>query len=260
MKFFDSHAHLDTEGFPEGVDDVIRRARSAGVEWIVTIGSSRNIDLMEEAIRVARTHDNVWAAIGIHPHEADGVDDSTWERFVQLLDEPRVMAVGECGLDYHYMHSAKDAQLSVFRAQVRLAYEKGLPLVLHCREAHRDCMAILREGPLNDLPGIIHCFSGTREEMDDYLSLGFYVSIPGIITFKKADALREAVKQLPIDRMLIETDSPYLAPVPFRGKQNEPAMVVHTAKAIAVILGCSVDKVAAASAENAHRVYGIRNE
>lgn len=260
MKLFDSHAHLDHEGFPEGADEVISRAQAAGVAWIVTIGSSQKTSVMQEAIAIANAHSNVWAAIGIHPHEAEHVDGSTWERLAQLLDAPRVMAVGECGLDYHYMHSPREDQVAVFRAQVRLAHEKGLPLVLHCRKAHEDCMTVLHAGPLNDPPGIIHCFSGTKKEMNDFLDMGFYVSIPGIVTFKRADELREAVKALPMDRMLIETDSPFLAPIPFRGKRNEPAMVVYTARAIAQIRGCGVDDVAAATVANTRRIYRLPDE
>jgi len=260
MKLFDSHAHLDHEGFPEGPDKVIARAVAAGVAWITTIGSSRDVSLMEEAVFIARAHKNVWAAVGIHPHEADGVENSTWERLGVLLDEPVVMAVGECGLDYHYMHSPREAQIDVFRAQIRLAREKGLPLVLHCRKAHEDCINLLREETLNTVPGIIHCFSDTKKEMDDYLGMGFYVSIPGIVTFKKAGDLREAIKTLPLNRLLLETDSPYLAPVPFRGKRNEPAMVVHTAGAVAELLGISLEELAITTVENTRRVYGIRDE
>jgi TatD DNase family protein len=259
MRFFDSHAHLDHEGFPEGVDDLLARARTAGVAWVTTIGSSANVDLMREAVRIARDNEGVFAAVGIHPHEAAQADTESFDGLLHLIDAGGVVAVGECGLDFHYMHSPKPAQFDVFRRQIRIAHDFGLPLVIHCRDAHEECVRVLSEGPLNEMPGVIHCFSGTRTQMQDYLELGFYISIPGIVTFKKAADLREAVNALPMDRILIETDSPYLAPVPFRGKRNEPAYVVHTARAIAEIKGVGLDLVASVTADNAKRLYGIED-
>ncbi len=258
MKLFDSHAHLDQEGFPEGIDDVLQRAHSAGVQWITTIGSSHDTRVMRHAIDVAQAHDFIWAAIGVHPHEAKDATSDTFGELKALLGSQRVVALGECGLDFHYMSSPRDDQVAVFQAQVRLAFDTGLPLVLHCRDAHQDCLDVLRQGPLNDPPGIVHCFSGTKEQMQDYLEMGFYISIPGIVTFKNAAPLQEAVRVLPMDRMLIETDSPYLSPVPFRGKRNEPARVVYTAQAIAGIKGCSLQDVADVTVENTKRIYRIQ--
>ena len=260
MKLFDSHAHLDHEGFPNEVEDVITRAKQAGVAWITTIGSSGDVSLMKEAVAVAEGHENVFAAVGIHPHEAKDAVADTFEQLGNLLDIPKVVALGECGLDYHYMHSPRQDQLRVFQQQIEMAYQKRMPLVLHCRKAHDDCIRMLQTGPLNTTPGIVHCFDGTKQQMVEYLDLGFYVSIPGIVTFKKADYLREAVKDLPMDRMLIETDSPYLAPKPFRGKRNEPSYVVYTAMEIARIKGCDVETVAMETAKNAKQVYGIKDE
>ena len=257
---FDSHAHLSTEFFGKEVDAVIARAVDAGVSGIVTVGSGADPAVMTEAVGLARRDPHVWAAIGVHPHEADRAGESVFRSLRELLSEPRVVALGEVGLDFHYDLSARDRQREVFERQVAMAAEVGKPLVIHCREAHAEVLKILAGARLPERPGVIHCFTGDLETARKYIALGFFVSIPGVVTFRNAGALREAVERLPAERLLAETDSPYLAPVPVRGRRNEPAFLRHTIEAIARLKRLSALDIARITEVNARRLFGIETE
>jgi TatD DNase family protein len=239
VRFFDSHCHID-ERLPGGIDGSIDAARAAGVEQMVTVGC--DLASSTTAIEVATAHDGVWATVGLHPHDAtNGLDG-----LEALLAEPKVVAVGECGLDYHYGHSPRDVQRNIFAAQIQLAHQHRLPLVIHTRAAWDDTFDVLRaEG----LPArtIFHCFSGGPEEARKCLDLGAFLSFSGIVTFPSAQDLREAARVCPTDRLLIETDSPYLAPVPHRGKKNTPALVSVVAGSLADTLGRDIGDLAETS-------------
>lgn len=257
-RFFDSHAHLSREFFGEEVEATIARAREAGVSGIVTVGSGSDPGVMAEAVEVARRHeDMVWAAVGVHPHDADRADATTFGALERWLGEGRVVAVGEAGLDYHYRLSSREGQLKVFRRQVEIAREVGKPLVVHCREADADVLAVLAEARLGERAGVIHCFTGDLETARRYVALGFSVSVPGVVTFRNAGGLVEAARGVPVERLLVETDSPFLAPVPVRGRRNEPAFVRHTVEAVARIRGLSVEDIARITEVNARRLFGI---
>lgn len=257
MRIFDSHAHIDHVFFGDGVEGVIARAMSAGVERIVSVGSSADVSLMDEAVGLANTHDGVYAAVGVHPHSADQTDSAVLGHLRQLATQPKVVAIGEAGLDFHYDFSARESQRDVFVAQIELAVDVNKPLVIHCREAHAEMLQILQERRLPTRPGVIHCFTGDEELAGRYLDLGFYLSIPGVVTFKNAGDLIGAIKMIPIERLLVETDSPYLAPVPFRGRPNEPAYVVRVVEAIAQILDVPVAHVAETTFDNACRLFDV---
>jgi TatD DNase family protein len=244
--WIDNHCHLD----PASAREVVAAAVDAGVVAFVDVGT--DLARSEQAVATAAAHERVWATVGVHPHDArDGVDG-----LAALLDHPKVVAVGEAGLDYHYDHSPRDVQRDVFAAQVALANDRGLPLVIHTREAWDDTFAILdREG----VPArtVFHCFTGGPDEAAAALERGAFVSISGIVTFTTADDLRAAVAEVPLERLLVETDSPYLAPVPHRGKRNVPAFVPLVGAAVAEVKGESVTRVAALTTANAMSFYGI---
>jgi TatD DNase family protein len=250
----DSHCHLDFPEFAADFDGVMARARDAGVATMVTICT--RLSRFAETRAIAEARDNVWCSVGVHPHEAaeEGVDDAA--RLVELARHDKVVGFGETGLDYYYEHSPRDAQQRSFRAHIAAARQAGLPLIVHTRDADADTAAILaeeyRDGPFS---GLIHCFSSTRELAEKMLEIGFYISISGIVTFKAAEALRDTVRALPLDRLLVETDAPYLAPVPYRGKRNEPAFVAGTAARVAELKGMSVEQVAEATTENFFRLF-----
>ncbi|MEA2843710.1 MAG: TatD DNase family protein [Actinomycetota bacterium] len=243
----DSHCHLQFDGVPDGW---LARADEAGVARMVCIGT--DAALSAAAIEVARTHpDRVWATVGLHPHDAKhGV-----ETVAGLLDNPEVVAVGECGLDYHYDHSPRPVQREAFAAQIELARDRGLALVVHTREAWDDTFDILRSTGGVDRT-IFHCFSGGPDEARLALDLGAYLSFSGIVTFKKADDLRAAAAMAPLDRLLVETDAPYLAPVPHRGRQNEPAFVPLVGAAVAAARGVAVEEIERATWLNAMAAFG----
>jgi len=240
----DTHCHLYDPRVPEGADGLVAAARAAGVHRMITVGCDRATS--EQAIEIAGRFDDVWATVGLHPHEAKfGVSTIT-----DLFDRPKVIAVGECGLDYFYDHSDRNEQRQAFAEQIREAHERNLPLVIHTRDAWDDTFAILdAEGmPANT---IFHCFTGGPAEAAACLERGAYLSFSGIITFKNADDLREAARRTPLDRLLIETDAPYLAPIPHRGRPNQPAYVTHVAAGVAVATGRTVDEIAVATDHNA---------
>lgn len=249
-RYCDNHCHLDDERLPGGPTATIERARAAGVVRMVTVGVDREHSLRQ--IAIAQAHDDVWATVGLHPHEAtQGVDS-----IVDLLDRPKVVAIGECGLDYYYDHSPRDVQMAAFAAQVQLAHERHLPLVIHTRDAWDDTFAVLDAEGVPDRT-VFHCFTGGPDEARRCLDRGGYVSFSGIVTFKTATALREAARVVPDDRLLIETDAPYLAPVPHRGKTNEPAYVPLVAACLADLRERSQRSIAWDSLRNAAVAFGL---
>lgn len=251
----DTHCHLDMYAPDAESADIIADANRAGVRTIITVG----IDLVSSraAIRLAADHSGVYATVGVHPHNVTDLSDQDYSELAALAAHPRVVAFGEIGLDYAKQYAAIPGQLEHCRRQVRLARELGLPLVIHDREAHADILAILREeGPL-PAGGVMHCFSGDRSFADQVLDLGFLISIPGVVTFAKALALQEAVRHIPLDSLLLETDGPFLAPVPHRGKTNFPCLLLYTAQKVAELKGLELDAVAAATTNNAHRLFRI---
>jgi len=253
---FDSHAHLDFGPAAGRVSEVLARAREAGVQYVAAIGVGRDPDSMRAAADIAAEHDDVCATAGVHPHDAS-LAEGLRSLLRQAGARPEVKAIGEMGLDYHYMRSPREVQQQAFRQQLRVARDLGKPVVLHLREAHADAMEILVEENVAEVGGIVHCFSSGPSELAEYLDLGLYISFSGIVTFPQAKPVREAARLTPADRLLVETDSPYLAPVPHRGKKNEPAFVVHTAAVLAELREESLAVLAAQTTQNAHVVYGL---
>jgi len=253
----DTHCHLDPQYLPQGPDEVLARAREAGVVAFVCVGVGQDLAPGRAAIELASRRDDVVAAIGFHPHDARELNDELYAELASLVRHPKLVAVGEMGLDFHYDHSPRDVQAEVFRRQIALAREVGKPIVVHTREAAAETLAILEEENARDVGGIIHCFSEDLAFATRALDLGFDISFSGIVTFKNAQSVREVAKMAPLDRILVETDSPYLAPVPLRGKRCEPAYVVHTARCIAELRGISFEELAQATTDNARRRLGI---
>ena len=251
----DTHAHLEMREFNDDRDDVIKRAREAGVEYIVTIGTT--VESSRDAVLLADKYDSIYAAIGIHPHEVKDILHPAYEILRRFAKHAKVVAYGEVGLDYHYEHSPRADQKRKFRDMLREAREVDLPIIVHDRDAHEDTIQILSEEWSPDLGGVMHCFSGDVAMAKKVIEMGFSISIAGPVTFPKAESLREVVRQIPIEHMLIETDAPYLAPQPARGKRNEPAFIRHTAEAIAQIKGLSFDDVARITSFNAMQLFGI---
>lgn len=250
----DHHCHLDFPEFAPELDQVVARAHQAGVGTLVTI--STRIRKFDEVKAVAERFDDVFCSVGTHPHNAHEELDIPVERIVELAKHPKVVAIGEAGLDYHYRHSTPEAQAEGFRRHVAAARETGLPLEIHTRDADDDTIAILQdEHAKGAFPAVLHCFTGGRELAMRALDLGLYVSFSGVITFKNSEALREIARDVPLDRVLVETDAPFLAPMPFRGKRNEPAYVVRTAAALASIKGVTGDEIVRVTTENFFRLY-----
>jgi len=255
MSLIDTHCHLDAAAFDDDREAAIQRARDAGVELMVAIGSGDGPPDLEAGIRLAEKYDFIYATIGVHPHDAAKATEETWLPLTAFAKHPKVVAIGEIGLDYHYDFSPREAQRAVFARQLELAREAGLPIVIHTREAWDDTMLLLRKHwPVSGPGGIFHCFSEGPEQARQVLGLGFHLSYSGIITFPKGDNVRAALVETPLDRLLVETDAPYLAPVPWRGKRNEPAYVVETAKKAAEIKGVSLEQLAAAASANWKRL------
>ena len=256
MGLVDSHCHLDGPRFTEDREAVIARALEAGVERMLSIGSGDGPPDLEAAIRIADRYAPVWATVGVHPHDAEKATGATLQELEALLRHPKVVGLGEIGLDYHYDHSPRDVQKAVFRDQLAVAKSAGVPVIIHTREAWDDTFAILEEhwAPAG-LPGIMHCFSGGVAEAERSMAMGFRISIAGVVTFPKSDELRAVAKVVPADRLLVETDSPYLAPVPHRGKRNEPAYVVETAKRVAAERGVSYEELCRVTAENFGKLF-----
>lgn len=251
----DSHCHLDFPDFDNERDDVVARAMQAGIGYMVTICT--HMTKFDGVLAIAKSYDNMSCTVGVHPHNA-GEEGAlaTVEALCELANKPKVIGIGETGLDYFYEHSPRDDQKSSFRAHIEAARQTGLPLIVHTRDADTDTVDILREEyEKAPYPGLIHCFSAGPELAEAVLDLGFYISISGIVTFKSAQELRDTVKNVPLERILVETDSPYLAPIPKRGKRNEPAFTAHTAAMVAEIKGVSQEELASQTTENFFKLF-----
>ncbi len=253
----DSHAHIQGKEYAGEAAAVIERARSAGVEKIIAVGGAGDMSSNTEAVALAEAYPNVFATVGMHPHDAKDVGADDLAMLKKLAACPKVVAVGETGLDYYYNHSAHDVQRRVFAQFIHMALETGLPLVVHERDGAREAAELLRNEGGGKLRGVIHCFTGSYEAACAYLDLGFYLSFTGIITFKNAEPLREVVRKVPLERMLVETDSPYLTPVPHRGRRNEPAYVRFVAETIAAVKNMQVEDVARVTSANVENLLGI---
>jgi TatD DNase family protein len=252
----DSHCHLDDEKFDADRDATIQRARTAGVDRLLAIGTGDGPPDLEAALRLARQDDFIYATVGVHPHDAAKTTPETFARLSELAEEAKVLAIGEIGLDYHYDFSPRDVQLRVFARQLELAAGTRNPIVIHTREAWDDTLSLVREHRL-PFGGIMHCFSGGPKEADEALDMGFHLSFGGILTFPRADDVREAAARTPEDRLLVETDSPYLAPIPHRGKRNEPAFLVETARRLAELRATSPENIAAVTTRNFNRLFKL---
>jgi TatD DNase family protein len=249
----DSHCHLDSARFDDDRASMIARARESGVMRMMTIGCS--VENSERALGLAKAHRDVFCSVGVHPHEAEGATPDFIDSLRALARHPKVRAIGECGLDYYYDHSPRDVQQRVFRAQITLARELAMPLVIHVRDAWDDCLRILDDEKAERV--LIHCFTGTRENAESSIARGYMLSIPGVVTFKDPGALHDVVKTAPLDRLLVETDSPFLSPMPHRGKRNEPAFVRHVAEKVAELRSMPVDEVVHATGTNAMRFFSL---
>ena len=250
----DTHAHLDLPEFDKDRDGVIKRAKENGIDYILTIGI--NLKSCNEAIRLAGSYDFIYASIGIHPHDTKDIDEDTYKVLKSLAKNRKVLALGEIGLDFYRNLSPRDVQVRRFREQINLAWELSLPIIIHDRDAHKETMDILKEEGAGNMGGIIHCFSGDYSMAKRCIDMGFYISIPGTVTFPKAIELQEIVKKLPLSTIFIETDCPFLTPVPYRGKRNEPFFVKYVAEKVASLKGISVEEVAETTSENFGRLFG----
>jgi len=260
MKLVDSHCHLDDPRFDADRDAVVERALEAGVHCMLSIGSGEGPPGLDAAVRMAGRYQPVLATVGVHPHDARKAGPDTWPRMSELLAHPKVVAVGEIGLDYHYDNSPRERQREVFAEQLRLARDAGMPVVIHTREAWDDTWSLLEDHwRAAGLGGIMHCFSGGPEEARRALDLGFYLAFGGVLTFPNAANVREAARLAPSDRLLVETDAPYLAPAPGRGRRNEPAYVVETARRLAQLRGVSLEALAAETTANFNRLCLLRS-
>ncbi|KPU27497.1 hydrolase TatD [Caloranaerobacter sp. TR13] len=251
----DSHAHLDDKRFDKDRDKIIKSLKNNDI-WVV-INPGADLASSIKAVALAQQYENIYAAVGIHPHDAKTMDDDTIEVLKSLLKKDKVIAVGEIGLDYHYDFSPRDIQRKWFREQIKLAKEFNLPIIVHDREAHKDVYDILKEEQDGTLTGVLHCFSGSVEMAKEYIKMGFYISFAGPVTFKNAKTAKEVVKAIDINRILIETDSPYLTPHPHRGKRNEPLYVRYVAAMIAELKDITVEEVARITTENTKRLFNI---
>jgi TatD DNase family protein len=248
----DSHCHLDVPDFAAEREAIVARARSAGVETMLTIAT--RLDEFDAVRAIAEAHNEIWCSVGVHPHEAKDHTALLPQQLVALAAHPKVVGIGETGLDFHYDLSPRDIQERVFRTHIAASRETGLPLIIHAREADGKVADILSEE--RPPPGVMHCFSSGRAVAETALELGFYISVSGIVTFRNAEELRAIVRDVPLDRLLVETDAPYLAPVPYRGKRNEPAFVAATAAAVAELKGIELHHLAAITSENFFRLFG----
>jgi TatD DNase family protein len=253
----DSHAHIQSKEYAGEAAAVIERARAVGVEKIIAVGGAGDMSSNTEAVALAEAHPHVFATVGMHPHDAKDVGADDLAILKKLAARPKVVAVGETGLDYYYNHSAHDVQRRVFAQFIHMALETELPLVVHERDGAREAAELLSNEGAGKLRGVIHCFTGTYEAACAYLDLGFYLSFTGIITFKNAEPLRDVVRKVPLDRMLVETDSPYLTPVPHRGRRNEPAYVRFVAETVASVKNMPVEEVARITSANVETLFRI---
>jgi len=252
----DSHAHLEMPDFKRDLEQVIQRAKEAGVGYIFTVGTEKKD--WKRALEIADSHPSIYAILGVHPHNAKEIEDQTYPTLRELCRNGKVRAYGEIGLDFLRNLSPRDIQLKRFREQIGLAKELGLPIVVHDREAHPETLEILKSEKAEECGGIIHCFSGDYVMAKICIDMGFYISVSGSITFKNAEGFREIVKRIPLESLLVETDAPFITPEPFRGKRNEPSYVRYTAQKVAEIKKISFEKVAEVTTENALKVYRLK--
>ncbi|HEX3409892.1 MAG TPA: TatD family hydrolase [Candidatus Binataceae bacterium] len=257
MNLVDTHCHLADPKLLGDVDAILDRARAAGLRSIVAVGAIGSIETDRATVAIAERNADVHAAVGVHPHDAKDCDDERMANLHDLAASPRVVAIGETGLDFHYMHSPAAAQEAALRRQLELAAEVNRPIVIHCRDAEARLAAIVREVGMPPRGGVIHCFTGDAEAAREFLALGFYISFSGIVTFKSATTLRESAVMVPDDRLLAETDAPYLAPEPYRGKTNEPAFVARTFEVLARVRNCDREVMTAQIMVNAGRIFRL---
>lgn len=253
----DSHCHLDFPDFQDELPDVLARARQAGVVTMICIGSGRDLTPARAAVALAAREPDVFASVGVHPHDVGSMTEDTWLALDDLARAHRVVGIGETGLDYYYDHSPRDAQQAAFRRFIALARAVGRPVICHIRDAHEEAAQIMNDEGAREVGGVIHCFTGGLTDARRYLDLGFHISLSGILTFRNAQPIREAAAAAPLDRLMVETDAPYLAPVPHRGKRNEPAFVIHTLALLAELRGIDFDEAAAATTANARRLFRL---
>ena len=256
MSLIDSHCHLDRlalEKIGTDLDGVVALAKESGVEQMLCV--SINLENFPEVLKISHSYDNIFSSVGVHP--SDDGEEPTLEQLIQLADDPKIIAIGETGLDYFYNEGDLEWQRERFRVHVRAAIATRKPLIIHTREAEADTLAIMREEGADQIGGVMHCFTGSLEMAQQCLDLGFYISFSGIVTFRNADDLREIARMVPEDRMLIETDAPYLTPVPKRGKPNHPALVKHVAEHIAEQRGVPFEQIAEATSANFQRLFGV---
>ena len=253
LSVIDTHCHLDMKQFDPDRKEVIERARAAGIEAMITVGS--NLEGTVSAMKLSGEYDFIFASIGIHPHDAKDFSDDIYFKLREWSGSSKVVAIGETGLDYHYDHSPRQVQKAVFEKHLKIAAETGLPVIIHSREAQRDTIEILQKSGINR--GVLHCFSGDMEMAEQVMSMGFYISFAGPVTFKKTRELKEIAGSIPDDYLLVETDAPYLSPEPFRGRRNEPAFIIQTLKQIADLRRVSLEDMARITSLNAKRLFGI---
>ena len=257
--FIDSHAHIDGNEFDNDRNEVIERAHAAGVSLILNVGTGDpHSDAFDRAVELGQQNDSIYTAVGTHPHDARLYDAAAEDKIKHLINNVHVIAWGEIGLDFHYDNSPRDIQVEVFKRQLRAARECNLPVVIHTREAEAETIEILKseyEGARRR--GVFHCFSGSMDLAQRALEIGFMISFSGIVTFKKAEELRAIAQQVPLDRLLIETDCPYLTPIPYRGKRNEPAFVVEVARCLAGLHGVELEEMGRITSENFNRFFGL---
>jgi TatD DNase family protein len=255
--FIDSHTHLDVPQYDADRDQVIRRARQTGVELFLEIcGSDIARGSLDIGMKLAEDHPFIYAALGVHPHEASLYNEDLEHQLIEMSKHAKVIGWGEIGLDYYYDNSPRDIQRRVFRRQLEVAHARRLPVIIHTRDAEDDTIEILREGGTNT-GGVIHCFTGTHKLADAALELGFYISFSGVLTFKNAEELRQVARSVPLNKLLIETDCPFLAPVPNRGKRNEPAFIKETAAKLAEIKETSIEEIAHFTSDNFRSLFGL---
>jgi TatD DNase family protein len=258
MELIDSHAHIDFPQFAEDRDAMLDRARAAGVTTLLAIGTGPGPEKLDSALPFAEQHDWIYATVGIHPHEAKEVTSSHLDELAKLAEHPKVIAWGEIGLDYFYDHPPREMQQKVFRDQMEVAKQANLPIIIHCRDAWSDCLDILEEvWRPTGLGGILHCFSSTIEDARRGIEMAFLISFAGNSTYPKTQNLRDVAKALPLEKLLIETDAPYLAPQAYRGNRNEPAYVAEVARTLASVRNLSPDELAAATSENFRRLFRL---
>jgi len=255
MKLIDTHCHLDMKHYENDMDDVIARANQQGISMMITIGI--DVNTSKKALTIAKSHDNIYASVGIHPHDAASCTKEAISSLARLADDTKVVAIGETGLDFYKDYADHSIQEESFKMHIRLAKDCGLPLIIHDRDAHDDTIRVLEHEGVPEMGGVFHCFSGDRLFAEKVLKMGFYISIPGTITFKNANNIRKIVKYIPNERILVETDAPFLTPVPHRGKRNEPAYAAYTLIKLAELKSMEIETLAAITSQNAINLFKI---